>query len=479
MNFKLFLHNYHVCMIVVLLCSCGTESNEPPKDSDSGETGGTNDKIEYPVAEPIDMGLSVSWASWNMGENSEFGTNECFGWGDIGFGGDSLDDFPCPFPPENISGTEYDIATQRWGDGWRLPRDSEFSELWYNSDISIGEYNGTLYYKFTSKINGNTIYLPLNESVYYWCCYWTGDLYNKDTRKAIARHFDESASTPDFAWSYLERDTKICVRPVYEHAKVETSEAKDIKAKIATLCGSLSWLASRDAEEVGFYISELLSDIENPSQQTRKIDATIKDRSISAKAEGLDKDKSYYFRAYVVIAGKEYLGDTKEFTTLNAYEIGELYPNEINPIGVVFDVNTTGESGKIVSLDQTTLQWQPGIPTYVSANNRDDGSKNKFPINSPIPSWIQAHGSEWYCPAKNELHALCSAAAKVNKSLRLLGKREIENFYWASTQYSAEYYDLAWIVNVTENDTYMGYYAGWSSYNSKSQNRGVLAVKKF
>lgn len=469
----------HLCkfaFLAILLCAC-TKNSEELFD-DTPDTPINKDENQYPKAELIDMGLDVLWAKWNMGECSEFNAIQSFGWGDITGNEDytSLDNFPSPFPPECISGTEYDIATIKWGEGWRLPNTEDFSELWSNSEVSIGEHGGSTYYKFKSKINGNVIHLPLGDT-FFETCYWTGVLDSKDTRRAISISFDEASIK--YSWPYLYRNDKANIRPIFEHKRVETLDATEIKARNVILNGEISYLASQHAEEVGFYYSESLVEVTTPNENTKKNPAVVNNQHISANINSLIRNTNYYFRSYVVLNGQTYLGNIKEFITLNAYEVGELYPNSTNPIGVVFKINQNGTTGKIVSLDQTTLEWQAGIPTYVGANNIDDGSKNEFPPNSPIPDWVKRHGTDWYCPAKNELHTLCSAVGLVNNTLRANGKTPIENFYWASTQYSASYYDLAWIVNVTENDTYMGYYAGWTSYNSKSQKRGVVAIRKF
>lgn len=187
----------------------------------------------------------------------------------------------------------------------------------------------------------------------------------------------------------------------------------------------------------------------------------------------------YYYRAYIAIGGNEYLGDIYEFCTLDAYEIGELWPNEESPEGCVFTVSDNGTHGKIVSLDQTGLVWQQGIATFVVATNLDDGSYNQYPSGSAIQKWIGNHGTDWYFPAKNKLHRICGSIKEVNQILRSIGSNVIENIFWSFTQYSVSAYDLAYMVVITENGSYMGYSNGWSGYNSKNQLRGVLAIKKF
>lgn len=462
-------------------CSSGDETEQlPPTKNPSNEEDQKEESRTFPVAEIVDMGLSVCWASWNMGDSSTFEGRHAYGWGDQNGSntGSSLDDYPCPFPPTNISGTQYDIATQQWGEGWRLPTKQEFSELWYNSDVAIGEVEGLLYYSFTSCKNGQTIYLPYKAGV---CsvnalAYWTSELDSKDTRNAYATYAQE---TTDLSWVYLLRSDRAYVRPVYEKTRIRTLEATNIEAKRATLNGDLSWYVSVNKEETGFYFSTEQAEIEAPGPNTRKIAARDEDQAFYASVTDLTRNTDYYYRAYATVNGKEYRGDVVQFTTLNAYEVGELWPDDNNPEGVVFDISDEGLHGKIVAFDQTNRAWQPGIPIYVIANDSDDGSKNQFPSSVSLNDWIKDHGAEWYCPARNELRSLSGVIQVVNITFRALGYEPLENFYWSSTQYSPEYYDLAYMVVVTENGTYSGYRNSWSTYNSKNQIRGVIAVKKF
>ena len=144
----------------------------------------------------------------------------------------------------------------------------------------------------------------------------------------------------------------------------------------------------------------------------------------------------------------------------------------------MFYVDNTKKHGKIVSLDcsPSLIPWM-NFPSYTSCNNMDDGSQNTLPVG-PLKSWIQGKGTGWYCPAKQELHRICSSIVIINNKLASLGCKRIGNFYWSSTQYSVKYYDLAYIVCVAESN-YMGYQPGWSGWTSKTSSYGALAVKKF
>jgi hypothetical protein len=93
------------------------QKNKQPFDEDSivVEDGST--------AEAVDLGLSVKWASHNVGATKpeEYGTY--FGWGDTTGKKTSQnnDEYPNANPPKNICGTEYDAAHVLWGGSWRMP----------------------------------------------------------------------------------------------------------------------------------------------------------------------------------------------------------------------------------------------------------------------------------------------------------------------------------------------------------------------
>ena len=115
-------------------------------------------KAQFPVADMVDLGLSVKWASWNMGAVSPADYGGYYCWDDPQ--GKGISNF---VKLENISGTEYDIAHVQWGDLWRMPSEIEWQELqtectWtYEENYENSGVNGM---KVTGN-NGNFIFLPL------------------------------------------------------------------------------------------------------------------------------------------------------------------------------------------------------------------------------------------------------------------------------------------------------------------------------
>ena len=173
-----------------------------------------------------DDGQPLYWSSWNLGATSPEDYGGLYGWGDpTGIKtSTNLDDYPNANPPENISGTDYDLARQMWGDGWRMPTSSEFSRLDSNSITEWVTQNGVEGLKFTSEINGNSIFLPYAPyrigTTINWggfgdtknCEYWDADLGSEDVACGGTYYF----SSNGYGWSSVgsPRYEGHAIRPV-------------------------------------------------------------------------------------------------------------------------------------------------------------------------------------------------------------------------------------------------------------------------
>lgn len=147
---------------------------------------------------PVDLGLSVLWSSRNVGAMSGEQPGLYVGWADPSGQKTSTapDDYPDDNPPENISGTEDDIARERWAETWRIPTKAEMEELrqqcqWYWTAI-----NGIPGFQVIGH-TGNSIFLPAAgsrfgtdyEDSWYYGRYWTSELYDKEPRRAYLLEF--------------------------------------------------------------------------------------------------------------------------------------------------------------------------------------------------------------------------------------------------------------------------------------------------
>ncbi len=156
-------------------------------------------KGDTAVAEAVDLGLSVKWASFNIGATTPEGYGGLYGWGDPTgkLTSENLEDYPSANPPASIGSTEYDIATANWGAAWRMPTQSEFEELASKCKWEWSEMNGVHGMKVTGQ-NGNSIFLPaganrmgetVSNQVGQRGCYWSGSLWPNNVDFASYLYF--------------------------------------------------------------------------------------------------------------------------------------------------------------------------------------------------------------------------------------------------------------------------------------------------
>ena len=119
----------------------------------------------------IDLGLpsGTKWACCNVGANQPEAYGGHYAWGATEENGSyaTVD--------SDISGTEYDVAHVKWGGNWRMPTFDDINELLDNCTTEWTTLNGVNGRKFTSKINGNSIFLPAAGHR------WDGELRNVGT----------------------------------------------------------------------------------------------------------------------------------------------------------------------------------------------------------------------------------------------------------------------------------------------------------
>lgn len=108
----------------------------------------------------VDLGLSVQWASCNLGATSPSETGSYFAWGETA----TKEDFSKSTYSVSASKTKLsladDAAAKSWGGSWRMPTAKEMTELREKCKWTWTTQNGKHGYKVTSKTNGNSIFLP-------------------------------------------------------------------------------------------------------------------------------------------------------------------------------------------------------------------------------------------------------------------------------------------------------------------------------
>ncbi len=119
--------------------------------------------------EAVDLGLpsGTKWATCNVGATKPEEYGGYYAWGETEekkvynestykyYQDDEWVDLG-----SDISGTEYDVAHVKWGGNWCMPTMDDIKELLDNCTSEWTRLSGVHGRKFTSKINGKSIFLP-------------------------------------------------------------------------------------------------------------------------------------------------------------------------------------------------------------------------------------------------------------------------------------------------------------------------------
>ncbi|MCQ2310747.1 MAG: hypothetical protein MJZ64_03240 [Paludibacteraceae bacterium] len=190
------------------------------------EKGGTGGNHQY-----VDLGLSVKWATCNVGASKPEEYGDYFAWGETSpkttynwstyF--DTKDGGSTFIKYNNNGGkTVLDLADEaahvNWGGNWRMPTEAEILELKNNCTWTWTTQNGVNGYLVTSKKNSNSIFLPASGYRYNSSLYnvgsvglcWSSSLYSDNSGDAYCLGF----SSGYVNWGYISRFYGRSVRPV-------------------------------------------------------------------------------------------------------------------------------------------------------------------------------------------------------------------------------------------------------------------------
>ena len=115
--------------------------------------------------EYVDLGLSVKWATHNIGANYPYDFGDYYSWGETstkakyGINYSNIKELSS----KDISGSSIDVVHNKWGGTWRMPTKSEFVELKDKCDWEWFDENNIKGYIITGP-NSNSIFLPAGDS---------------------------------------------------------------------------------------------------------------------------------------------------------------------------------------------------------------------------------------------------------------------------------------------------------------------------
>ena len=181
----------YLAMITAFAACAGNATKNQNEEEQSQET--VAEEAPF-VSEPdgyinghgyVDLGLSVVWATNNIGATTPEEYGDYYAWGETATKNTYTRD-NCTskrINAESIAGTSNDAATVNWGNEWRMPTSAEFEELFTHCTFELSSYNDVSGCKITGK-NGKSIFLPAAGNKYHVagdydngvrgvCQYWT------------------------------------------------------------------------------------------------------------------------------------------------------------------------------------------------------------------------------------------------------------------------------------------------------------------
>lgn len=213
-------------MLCIAFIGCIPEDIELPAIKEAVD-------IELPAIKgAVDLGLSVKWASCNVGAVTPEDYGYYFAWGETETKSDYSSSTSVTYglsiselESRGIIGSDgnltaaYDAATVNWGSDWRMPTLDEIKELIDNCTWNWTTQHSVNGYKVTGP-NGNSIFLPAagyrygtevhNRDSYGY--YWFGTLGESNNSLAYGLGFGSN----DRIWGYGICELGRSVRPVTE-----------------------------------------------------------------------------------------------------------------------------------------------------------------------------------------------------------------------------------------------------------------------
>lgn len=176
---------------------------------------------EHAFPNAVDIGLSVKWASFNLGAYKPADVGGLFYWADnqASTNGNTQYTKDKVGVIGDISGyNKYDAATHMLGKNWRLPTDEECKELLNSCKWETKVIDG-IEGRLVTGPNGNSIFLPFNQKngisgKYVSGHYWTSTPHH-GSESANDLRFGEDCKQPAEIWHAKACACLFGIRPVY------------------------------------------------------------------------------------------------------------------------------------------------------------------------------------------------------------------------------------------------------------------------
>jgi hypothetical protein len=408
------------------------------------------------VPEAVDLGLSVKWATFNLGAKAPEDYGNYFAWAEI----EPKDQYTwanyiwcqgtyntlTKYCTNNDYGnidnitiieSEDDAATMRWQGDWRIPTQAEWQELQSKCTWQWVSLNGVSGYKITSKVTGYTdesIFLPAagyrSGKSYYnhgtHGYYRSSSLYTGDPNETWRLYFHATGISVSHA---NDRNGGWSIRPVcgpltQSTPTVETIAATQITDQSALVGGKVSHDGGAHITEFGIVFGTNT----NPTTEDNKITCSGGFGLFFTNLSSLTPHTTYYVRAFATnIHGTSY-GSQITFTTgkftptdTTGIENGHAYVDlGLSVLWATCNVGADnpehsgdyfawGETEPKETYSWATYKWSDSKPSIIYKYNSDHnyGTVDNLTILQPEDDAATANwGGDWRTPTYTELNEL-------------------------------------------------------------------------
>ena len=274
------------------------------------------------VPQYVDLGLSVKWATFNVGASKPEDYGDYFAWGET--------EPKTSYMESNYSYTDNpttlplsaDAAHVNWGGSWRMPTDAEMTELREQCTWIWTTQNGVNGCKVTGT-NGNSIFLPAagcrhHSSLGYagsYGYYWSSSLNTSDTSYAYYLGFRSSY----VGWYDRNRYYGHSVRPVYgDPVEIESILPTVTTTAVTQVTVTTAVTGGNVTDDGGATVTErgvVYSTSQNPMTSNNKVKGGSGTGYFICNLENLQEGTTYYVCAYAINNKGIAYGDVVSFTT--------------------------------------------------------------------------------------------------------------------------------------------------------------------
>ena len=278
----------------------------------------TLDKVEHDY---VDLGLpsKLKWATYNVGASSPEEYGNYYAWGEVTpkteYTHSNSETYGVPLT--DISGNpQYDAAAANWGEGWRMPTNTEMHELIDYCTWEWTTQNGVNGYKVKSKTNDNSIFIPAK-----------GYRHGSETYDTSTGYYWNSIPQDDNVGSYYMRfrSSEHCVSSGGRHCgctirPVKDSEDEEAPSVSVTIKNSTDITAivdtyvssSTEITACGFYWGTN----PNPTEADNNVVLENALGDIKQALVDLTPNTTYYVKAYATNSYGTSYSEVVSFTTL-------------------------------------------------------------------------------------------------------------------------------------------------------------------